>query len=248
MELVQMLLAAIILGIIYKKMIKWEVGTAIGKTQALLPIGLGGLSIILAFVVTLAIGVYLKGVLGYSLDDMQDPFLKSFAMAFLRAGLTEECAKLLMMLLAIKLLKPKNIYEYALIGGATGFGFTVLEEMLYGGSVAALFRFTDVALHMSLGIIMGKYLGLGKYNKENGLVYKSQYMMAVAVPVLIHTIYDALTVFNPAITTEGLDEDSIAFWAVLGLVVIVGAFITQIVVIKGMKREAQRHSEMLLTK
>ena len=106
MELIQMLLAAIILGIIYKKMLKWEVGASIGKKQALLPIGLGVLSTILA------------------------------------------------------------------------------------------------------------------------------------VPVLIHTIYDALTVYNPAIAAVGMDDESMAFWIIMGLIVI----------IKGMKREAPRLSEMLLTK
>ena len=49
MELIQMLLAAIILGIIYKKMLKWEIGATVGKKQALLPIGLGVLSTILGW-------------------------------------------------------------------------------------------------------------------------------------------------------------------------------------------------------
>ncbi|WP_037355729.1 PrsW family glutamic-type intramembrane protease [Selenomonas sp. FC4001] len=247
MELIQMLLAAIILGIIYKKMRKWEVGATIGKKQALLPIGLGVLSTILAFAVTLAIGYGLT-VEGYSLSDIQDPFLKAFVSAFLRAGLTEEFAKLLMILWAICILKPKNVYEYALIGGATGFGFTLLEEMVYGESIMTLFRLTDVAMHMSMGIIMGKYLGLGKYNRENGLLYKSSYVIALAVPVLIHTIYDALTVYNPAIAVEGMDDESMAFWIIMGLIVILCAFVFQIVIIKGMKREAPRLSEMLLTK
>ena len=100
MELIQMLLAAIILGIIYKKMLKWEVGATISKKQALLPIGLGVLSTILAVAVTLAIGYGLT-VEGYSLNDIQGPFLKAFVSAFLRAGLTEVFAKLLMILWAI---------------------------------------------------------------------------------------------------------------------------------------------------
>ena len=111
-----------------------------------------------------------------------------------------------------------------------------------------LFRLTDVAMHMSMGIIMGKYLGLGKYNRENGLLYKSSYVIALAVPVLIHTIYDALTVYNPVIAAVGMDDESMAFWIIMGLIVILCAFVFQIVIIKGMKREAPRLSEMLLTK
>lgn len=103
-------------------------------------------------------------------------------------------------------------------------------------------------MHMSMSIIMGKYLGLGKYNKENGLPYKSQYMTAFVVPVLIHTIYDGLTVYNPAITAGSFDEERMAVWVLMGLVVIVLSFIFQIVIIRRMKRDAQMLSEMLVTR
>ena len=167
------------------------------------------------------------------------------------AGLTEEIAKLLMIILSIKLFSPKRIYEYTLIGAAVGIGFTIHEELLYGGSIAGLLRFITVAMHMVLGIIMGKNLGIGKYNIANGLSHKAAYLKAILIPMIIHTLFDTCTIFNPVVNmSEELENnDFIAIvWLSIGILAIIAAAIYQFVVLKKTKKEAEKQSSMYLQK
>lgn len=164
MEIIQLILAAIILVTIYKRMLKWGSAGDLSKKQKYAPIGLGILSVIISFLFVAGIALFSVNVLGFRLDEIENQSLRAAATAFTMAGLTEEIAKLLMIILSIKLFSPKRIYEYTLIGAAVGIGFTIHEELLYGGSFAGLLRFITVAMHMVLGIIMGTNLGIGKYN------------------------------------------------------------------------------------
>ena len=161
MEIIQLILAAIILVTIYKKMLKWGNADGLSKKQKYVPIGLGILSVIVSFLFVAGIALFSVKVLGFHLDEIENQSLRAAVKAFTMAGLTEEIAKLLMIILSIKLFSPKRVYEYTLIGAAVGIGFTIHEELLYGGSIAGLLRFITVAMHMVLGIIMGKNLGIG---------------------------------------------------------------------------------------
>ena len=237
MEIIQLILAAIILVTIYKRMLKYA------------PIGLGILSVIISFLFVVGIALFSVNVLGFRLDEIENQSLRAAATAFTMAGLTEEIAKLLMIILSIKLFSPKRIYEYTLIGAAVGIGFTIHEELLYGGSFAGLLRFITVAMHMVLGIIMGTNLGIGKYNIANGLSYKAAYLKAVLIPIIIHTLFDACTIFNPvANMAEELEaDDFIALvWLSIGILAIISAAIYQVVVLKETKKEAEKQSSMLI--
>ena len=99
--------------------------------------------------------------------------------SFLMAGGTEEAAKLLMILLALVILKSrvKNVYEYALIGAAVGFGFAVAEEFYYGnfsaGSGAAEYitlveRTISVPAHMTFSMVMAELLGRARFSRLTG--------------------------------------------------------------------------------
>ena len=248
MELLQLILAAIILVTIYKRMLKWGDAGDLSKKQKYAPIGLGILSVIVAFLFVAGIAVFSVHVLGFRLDEIENQSLRAVAQAFVMAGFTEEIAKLLMMLLSIKLFSPKRIYEYTLIGAAVGIGFTIHEELLYGGSIAGLARFITVAMHMVLGIIMGKNIGIGKYNIANGLSHKTAYLKAVLIPVIIHTLYDACTVFNPVVNMpEELETEAFIaiVWLSIGILSIIVAAIFQYLVLKNAKKEAEKQSSML---
>ena len=249
MAIIQLILAAIILVTIYKKMLKWGNTDDLSKKQKYAPIGLGILSVVISFLFVAGIALFSVKVLGFHLDEIENQSLRAAVKAFTMAGLTEEIAKLLMIILSIKLFSPKRIYEYTLIGAAVGIGFTIHEELLYGGSFAGLLRFITVAMHMVLGIIMGKNLGIGKYNIANGLSHKAAYLKAILIPMIIHTLFDTCTIFNPVVNmSEELENnDFIAIvWLSIGILAIIAAAIYQFVVLKKTKKEAEKQSSMLI--
>ena len=249
MAIIQLILAAIILVAIYKKMLKWGNADGLSKKQKYVPIGLGILSVIISFLFVAGIALFSVKVLGFHLDEIENQSLRAAVKAFTMAGLTEEIAKLLMIILSIKLFSPKRVYEYILIGAAVGIGFTIHEELLYGGSIAGLLRFITVAMHMVLGIIMGKNLGIGKYNIANGLSHKAAYLKAVLIPMIIHTLFDACTIFNPVanMAAELEADDFLALvWLSIGILAIISAAIYQVVVLKKTKKEAEKQSNMLV--
>lgn len=57
MMIIQLVLTAIILGIVYKRMLKWECDTSINKKQAFIPIFLGVLATILTLAFALGIAL-----------------------------------------------------------------------------------------------------------------------------------------------------------------------------------------------
>ena len=90
----------IILGFLYKKMIDWEYPLKISRAQAILPIGLGILSLPLSFAIFLFIGYICHNVFGFSIGD-GPLLLASFISALLAAALNEELAKLILILVVI---------------------------------------------------------------------------------------------------------------------------------------------------
>ena len=197
MAVIHLIVALIVLGTLYKKMIGWEAPPGISKGQAIVPVLLGLAAVPLSFILFIAIGVSVKNVFGYGVGD-GPLLLGSFTAAFLSAGLNEELAKLLMILIVIGIFGKKagNVYEYMLIGAGVGFGFTLFEEFVYGSGIAALVgRILTVTAHMMLGLAMGRHLGLARYNKVTGRgsVWKER-LLAFWVPVAVHTLYDTLAV------------------------------------------------------
>jgi len=245
MMIIQLVLTAIILGIVYKKMLKWECDMSINKKQAFVPIFLGVLATMLTLVFALGIAFTFMNM-GFTIENIQNVVIKSFVTSFWRAGLIEEISRLLMIILAIWLFKPKNVYEYILTGAAVGIGITLLEEFVYGEDIEGLLRLITLGVHTIFGIIMGKYIGIGQYNKKNGLPYKLQYLIAFSVPVILHTIYDVCTVFNPAIFINNIDDERTGIWILIGLVCIVFTTLFQFVAIKRVKRDAEKYSKMLM--
>ena len=135
------------------------------------------------------------------------------------------------------------MYECALIGGAVGIGFTLHEEFFYGGSLLDFARFITLLLHTSLGIVMGKYIGVGMYRRQNGMSYKFHYALSVIIPLALHTIYDACTICNPVFKDESsLDDEISAIAFFIGFACVVCSAIWQCIVIRNLKKREDEYS------
>lgn len=170
-----------------------------------------------------------------------NPWLSSFMSSFVMAGFTEEFFKLLVILIAIAIIKPESVYEYALIGVAVGLGFTICEELLYaedGDVISALVRLPFVAGHMVFSLIMGFYLGKAKHAKQKGLGKAWLYtLLALVLPVAWHTLYDMGTANNPVLRLgDGAQADPAI---IFGVVVFLGSVIAQIVVLRAFKKHTE---------
>ena len=132
----------------------------------------------------------------------------------------------------------RNVYEYILIGAAVGTGFTLLEDFFYGsGGLAALLRLATIGCHMMFGIIMAEFLGKAAYKrsekKGSGI---AECVLALIVPIVIHTLYDAFTA-NKNLLSSGKDADEM-FGMILAAVVTLVFFALQIGVVLRTKKNA----------
>lgn len=246
MAIIQTIASVIILGILYKRMIGRESPAPIQKWQALIPILLGVISLPLSFAMVMANGAVTKGM---GIDTAAFPLAAHSAYAaFFGAGLPEEVAKLLIILLCLLIFRSKvrNVYEYMLIGAAVGFGFTLFEEFLYGGeTVSAIARLVTIAAHMVYGILMAKHLGQAKYYKKSGQGSPvKEYIFALLIPVALHTFYDAGTVNNKFLS--GGDKD-LAIGIALAAVAAIVMFAVQIIVLVKLKKNAEKYCDMCFT-
>ena len=247
MPLIKLALGLAILGFLYVRMIRREEPEPIGKAQAVVPVVLGVVAVVLSFAMFIAFALVLK-VAGYSGESVP-LFLRSLISAFFLAGLPEELAKLAMMLLTLLIFrdKVKNVYELILIGAAVGFGFSLFEEFLYGSAngFASITRIVMIAAHMSLGIVMAKHLGFAKHKKAAGSQsVVGEYALAVAIPMAIHTFYDAFTVSNKMLDSP--NDTIVIIGVVSALVVVAAMFAWQVYEILSFKRNTQKYCDMEL--
>ena len=245
MPIVQLVISLIVLGFLYSRMIRRESPDTIAKTQAVVPVILGAVSTVLSFLLFLAIG-FLLDKAGFSTQHFPN-FIRSVLAAFISAGLPEEITKFLMILLTLLVFRRRirNVYEYILIGAAVGFGFTLLEEFFYGSDVGitAIARLITIASHMVFGIIMARHLGTAKYNKMKGSgSIRGEYALALLVPILLHTLYDAGTATNTYLNSGNENEELIGI--AFALIVTVALFILQIVVLIRLKRNTEKYCRM----
>ena len=142
------------------------------------------------------------------------------------AGGLEEIAKLILILVILVILrkKVKNVYEYILIGAAVGMGFSFFEEFAYGGGedatiVSAVGRLISVPAHMTFNMVMAEFLGRAKFSKLSGKgSVILNYVLALLVPIIIHTLYDVCTAFNSSMMrgeVSGLVRALIGYAALL---------------------------------
>ena len=246
-SVISFVLCLIIIGILYRNMIAWEGDYRISRGQALLPVILGLLSVPISFVFFLVIGLGFKAVTG-SVPTDGPLLLASFNHALFSAALNEELAKLIITLIVLRIFRKKwrNVYEYMLIAGAVGFGFTLIEDFVYSiGLTGLLMRLPNITVHMMLGLAMGRHLGLARYNKVtgSGSVVK-EYLLAYFVPVFCHTVFDFFAANmlihagdNAETMTAEIDR-TIYIGAGMVVVMVVPVFIFQIYIFKRLKKNA----------
>ena len=179
MTIISVIMTVIILGILYWRMVKREIPEPIGWQQALIPIAIGMVSF---------------------------PITALWRDLILAGGL-EEIAKLLMILVVLFIFrnKVKNVYEFILIGACVGIGFTIAEEYFYGSDedatvLSIVLRTISVAAHMTFNMVMAEFLGRARISKLSGkgspVIY---YLLAILVPITVHTLYDVTTAFNSSL-------------------------------------------------
>lgn len=244
---------AAILGALYKRMIDREVPTKIDIKQALFPVALG---IVSELISGTAVMFFMKWILslGFTADTLS-PLASTFFSAFAFAGFPEELFKMIMILITLLVFKNKvdNVYEYILIGAAVGIGFSIAEDFGYGTTLATLaIRLPLIAGHMVMDMIMGQFLGLAAYNATRGeKPVKGYYALAFLVPVLIHTMYDAGTIFNKVLMTAAAGQGTsvdLAIGIIIGIVGFFGCLIIQFVTLIQCKKNAEKLSAMKTVK
>jgi RsiW-degrading membrane proteinase PrsW (M82 family) len=112
--------------------------------------------------------------------------------AFVVAGSTEELFKFLALYLLIwKSPSFNEKFDGIVYAVFVSLGFAAVENVMYvldgGIQTAAIRAVTAVPAHAIFGVTMGYYLGIAHMYKE----LRKQYLLkAIAIPVLLHGIYD----------------------------------------------------------
>ena len=229
MEILAAGLTIVILGFLYWRMIKRETPERIGAFQALFPIALGVVSMFIGGLATVLLAKSLGGMA--NMLEGNTGFGGSLLRSLLMAGGTEETAKLLMILLALVILKSrvKNVYEYVLLGAAVGFGFAIAEEFYYGDFgaessaadyVSLVGRMISVPAHMTFNMVMGEFLGRARFNRLTGKGSPAlDCVLAVLIPMGVHTLFDACTIFNSKLMAGEMSGILIALAGYVGLLI-----------------------------
>ena len=229
MDILAAAMTVVILGLLYWRMIRRETPERIGAVQALVPLALGVVSMFMGGLATVLLAKALGGM--SNMISGNNGFGASLFRSFLMAGVTEETAKLLMILLALAILKSrvKNVYEYVLIGAAVGFGFAVAEEFYYGDFgaeasaedyVSLVARMISVPAHMTFNMVMAEFLGRARFGRLTGKGSPSlNVVLALLIPIGVHSLYDACTVFNSKLVSGELIGVALALAGYAGLLI-----------------------------
>ena len=236
------LVSIILCTLVYVRMVRREEQKSLGK-KSIIPVALGLFVPLITTFLVILVNLAVRMIAGDSFAvHVPNQALRSLANAFFGAAFPEELLKLLFALLAVAIVKPKTVYSYALMFVGVGFGFTALEEVLYGlgnNDFFALARLPNFALHMVFGIIMGANLGLARYRKNQGAGGTSKLVLAaLIIPVLWHTIYDAATVDNAGIEAES----DIAL--IIALAVDIATIVLQFVLLVKFKKKSKTLCQM----
>lgn len=234
-------IAFILCAVVYIKMVRREVSGTLGL-KSIIPVVLGVISPFLTLFFLIGLKIMLGKVFGEPfVISVPNLVLKSLLKAFIGAGFTEEFIKLLLALLSVAVIRPRNVYAYALTFIGVGFGFTALEEVVYGGGndLLSLARLPGFALHMVFGMIMGVHLGLAKFEKRQGNGGSGMHVLAgLLLPVLWHTVYDAATVDNAGLESE----NDLAL--ILALVIDIATIVLQFIMLSRFKKKSFDYCRM----
>lgn len=170
------------------------------------------------------------------LESVEDPILSGAVTAFAGAAIPEEFFKYIVVVFYCSRHKAfDEPMDGVVYGVVASLGFATLENVLYvadGGYTVALLRaFTAVPGHALTGAFMGYFIGQAKFSGSNT---KRNWLLAFAVPTLLHGIYDfpLMAVTNYSKAHNG-DPGAVLFLLTLVVIVI---FYEWIFVIRRMRR------------
>ena len=131
-------------------------------------------------------------------DDVSS-FILIFVNVFISVALIEEGFKwLVTVFFGYKNKEFDEIYDIIVYAVFASLGFACIENILYvisnGIGNAIMRALFSVPGHMCFGVIMGYFLAkakIGRINK-NQSIYTRNMFFSILVPVLAHTVYDAL--------------------------------------------------------
>ena len=115
-----------------------------------------------------------------------NPILSGFLTALITASLIEEVLKYIMFRLAVRNSREVVCWLDAVIAAiAVGIGFTLLEDVTYlfegGGTILR----AVLPMHLLFQAVMGYYYGKARVTKQ------AKYdVLSLAVPILLHTVFD----------------------------------------------------------
>ena len=127
------------------------------------------------------------------------PLLSGFLTALLTAALLEEVLKYLFFRLAIRHHGEVRCWQDAILAAViVAIGFTLLEDLTYlfdGGSILRAF----LPAHLLFQAVMGYFYGKARVTKQ-----AKYHVLSLAVPILLHTLFDMFLIAIMSITGDPL--------------------------------------------
>ena len=114
------------------------------------------------------------------------PLLSGFLTALLTAALLEEVLKYLLFRLAIRKNGEVRCWQDAILAAViVAIGFTLLEDLTYLFDGAGSILRALLPAHLLFQAVMGYYYGKARVTKQ-----AKYHVLSLAVPILLHTLFD----------------------------------------------------------
>jgi RsiW-degrading membrane proteinase PrsW (M82 family) len=172
----------------------------------------GFVSVIITFLIAI--------ILEISVIEFRAPFTSSFFDAFVKAGLTEEFSKFIILYWIVWKRKEFDQHFDGIIYAVfVSMGFALVENLMYvykGGMNVALMRAVlSVPGHGFFAVAMGYYFSLAKFHVGPK---KTEFMIkCLLVPIVLHGLYDFALMYSSKIS----DNPLLSIFLILSFTVIV---------------------------
>jgi RsiW-degrading membrane proteinase PrsW (M82 family) len=165
---------------------------------------------------------FLGALLHVALPKSGHPALEALQEAFVGAAIPEELAKFAVLMVLVLRHDDAVPRRDAILAAAwIGVGFAIFENFLYVTQAqewlftAALRATLAVPGHVSWGLIMGYFVA----RAQSG---RGSYLPALAVPILLHGLYDAVLMYNQKLGEPSVSPGSIALFLAFVAVLVAG--------------------------
>ena len=188
---VQFAVCFLILGWVLKK----KTGEPYSRKTAVKFVLFGALGVVLWYCISLVLPLEEDTFFG------MNPVLSGFLTAFITAALIEEAVKYIMFRLAIRKNRQVVCWLDVIIAAvAVGVGFTLLEDVTYLFDGAGTILRAILPGHLLFQGLMGYYYGKARVTKQ----FK-YHVLSLAVPILVHTLFDMFIIGLMSIVGSSAD-------------------------------------------